>query len=273
MPPWAGGPGAAPPPPPLPARSCSPFSRSQDLWKYSRPALPTSPLKEGMDLNPTNELQKNYGFLPMPFPAPQALRLGGGGGHTRTRPTERGMNRCELISKAKAAISVCCCEPTSPPPASPSPHHQIIAKYLLMFFFHPSKRWSSACSSAPFWVCCVWRQCSGSELSEVKGGHKGRRRARPCGPAGGLPPSPQTCRPAAGESGGDPPAGEAGPPVPLSPRCPGAAPYPPSRPGEEREGKGCDPHVRPSVRPSGTRLLYVQGARGGRRGDSFAPPD
>lgn len=77
--PGPGVPALPPLPPPLPARSCSPFSRSQDLWKCSRPALPTSPLKEGMDLNPTNELQKNYGFLPMPFPAPQALRLGGGG--------------------------------------------------------------------------------------------------------------------------------------------------------------------------------------------------
>lgn len=131
------------------------------------------------------------------------------------------MNRCELISKAKAAISVCCCEPTSPPPASPSPHHQIIAKYLLMFFFHPSKRWSSACSSAPFWVCCVWRQCSGSELSEVKGGHKGRRRARPCGPAGGLPPLPANLPPGGrGERWGPPGwrGRSPGPPLPALPR-------------------------------------------------------
>lgn len=143
------------------------------------------------------------------------------------------MNLCELISKAKVAISVCCCEPTSPPPACPNPHHQIIAKYLLMFFFHPSKCWSFACSSALFWVCCVWRQCSASELSEVKGGHKGRQGARPCGPAEGLPSPPTSAnRPHRSEEGAETPAGQAGPPLPAASGQSGACP---SRPGRERE--------------------------------------
>lgn len=55
-----------------------------------------------MHLKQNNELQKNYDFLPTPFPTPQGLRRGGG------TVMERGMHRCELISKAKVAISVCC---------------------------------------------------------------------------------------------------------------------------------------------------------------------
>lgn len=102
-----------------------------------------------------------------------------------------------------------------------------------MFFFHPSKRWSFACSSAPFWVCCVWRQCSASELSEVKGGHKGRQGARPCGPAGGLPSPPTSAnRPHRSEEGAATPAGQAGHPLPAAP---GQSRTRPSRPGGERE--------------------------------------
>lgn len=130
-----------------------------------------------------------------------------------------------------------------PRPPLLSPHHQIIAKYLLMFFFHPSKRWSPACSRAPSWFCCVWRQCSASEPSEVKGGHKGRQEGGPASRRGPpLTPTPANLPPTGGR-GGDPR------PVPLSLRCSGAAPSTPSRPGEQREedvtlmsargGRGC----------------------------------
>lgn len=168
------------------------------------------------------------------------------------------MNGCEFISKAKVAISVCCCEPTSPPPASPSPHHQIIAKYLLMFFFHPSKRWSYACSSAPFWVCCVWRQCSASERSEVKGGHWGKPGARLCEPARGSPSPPTPANLS--------PRGDGGwrPPVPFSPLCPGAAPCLPARAGRGKR-------MWPSCPPRGdAAALRVRGRGGGRQG---TPPD
>lgn len=127
-----------------------------------------------------------------------------------------------------------------------------------MFFFHPSKRWSSACSSAPFWVCCVWRQCSASEGPEVKGGHrKGRQGARPCQPAGGLPstPTPANLPPRDRGEGGDPRPAR---PVPFSPRRP-------SRPGRQR--------MRPSCPPGGDAASLCAESRGtgGSRGTPRFP--
>lgn len=178
-----------------------------------------------MDLKPNNELQKNYDFLPKPFPTPPSAPPGGG------TVTERGMHRCELISKAKVAISLCCCQATSlPRPHLLSPHHQIIAKYLLMFFFHPSKRWSPACSRAPSWFCCVWRQCSANEPSEVKGGHKGRQEPGPESPRGPPLAAHPANQPPTGGRGGDPR------PVPLS-RCPSPRAAPARLPGRASSGK------------------------------------
>lgn len=138
-----------------------------------------------------------------------------------------------------------------PRPPLLSPHHQIIAKYLLMFFFHPSKRWSPACSRAPSWFCCVWRQCSASEPSEVKGGHKGRQESGPESPRG-PPPAAHPCKPATHRREGQrPPPG-----APLPALLRGSPKH--AFPAGRAAGRGCDPHVR----PGGTWLLYVQGVGG-----------
>lgn len=123
-----------------------------------------------------------------------------------------------------------------------------------MFLFHPSKRWRSACSSAPFWDCCVWRQCSASEVPEVKEGHAGRQGARPCEAAGSLLPPANL--PPRNKVGGGPGA--------AIPGRRGRCPSPRAAPGQLRsgrvKGRGCDPHVRPGGRGS----LMCNGL-GGRR--------
>lgn len=117
-----------------------------------------------------------------------------------------------------------------------------------MFFFHPSKRWSPACSRAPSWFCCVWRQCSASEPSEVKGGHKGRQERGPASRRG-PPLACHPCKPATHRrEGRRPPPG-----APLPALLRGSPEH--AFPAGRAAGRGCDPHVR----PGGTWLLYVQG--------------
>lgn len=178
------------------------------------------------------------------------------------------MNRCaSSLAKQRSQLASAAANRSLPRPPPLAPHHQIIAKYLLMFFFHPSKRWSSACSSAPFWVCCVWRQCSASEPSEVKGGHRER------GPESrlGVPPSPPT--PANLPPGGEAKRGRSGwagsdprpaRPVPL-PALPRGSPVP-ALPAGRGEGRGCDPHVRP-----GGRGCFMCKGPGGRNRRGTAP--
>lgn len=156
-------------------------------------------------------------------------------------------------SLAKQRLQLASAAEKRPLPRPPllSPHHQIIAKYLLMFFFHPSKRWSPACSRAPSWFCCVWRQCSASEPSEVKGGHTGRQERGPESRRG-PPLAAHPCKPATHRrEGRRPPPGA---PLPALLRGSPEHAFPAGRVAE----RGCDPHVR----PGGTWLLDVQGVGG-----------
>lgn len=123
-----------------------------------------------------------------------------------------------------------------------------------MFFFHPSKRWSPACSRAPSWFCCVWRQCSASEPSEVKGGHKGRQERGPASRRG-PPLAAHSRKPATHRrEGRRPPPG-----VPLPALLRGSPE--PAFPAGRAAGRGCDPHVRP-----GGRGCFMCKASGGGDG-------